>query len=145
MERISWKFDGLFKGDAEKCYAECESLEQATPENVLELAKDDTTELHKCFEWDNDIAAEKYRLCQAREIIRSFVIVPVEESEHHEPIRAFQITTQTSVYQPTRLFLQDKDEYAELLARAKAELAAFRKRYATLCELESVFEEIDRL
>lgn len=143
MERITWRLDGQFKGDAAKCYEECETLHEATPANVLALAMDETTELHKCFEWDDSAAAQKYRLGQARDIIRSFVIV--REDKKDEPIRAFQITTQTNVYQPTRLFLQDKDEYSALLSRAKQELQAFKKRYSTLCELESVFEEIDKL
>ena len=143
MERISWTFDGLFKGNAEKCYAECESLEQATPENVLEYARNESTELHKCFEWNDTVAAEKYRLKQARQIIQSFVIVHEEKEE--PKIRAYQITTQTNVYQPTRLFLQQPDEYKALLARAKQELQAFKARYKTLTELESIFEEIDRL
>lgn len=143
MERINWKFDGLFKGNAEKCYAEIQTLESITPENVLALGEDETTELYKCFEHDDTIAAHKYRLIQAREIIRSFVIV-CEEKEI-EPIRAYQITTETSVYQPTRLFLQDKDEYSALLSRAKEELQAFRKRYEVLSELEEIFNEIDKL
>ena len=64
MERISWKFEGLFKGDAEKCYAEVESLDEATPEKVLALAEDESTELHKCIEWDIPTAARKYQLSQ---------------------------------------------------------------------------------
>lgn len=36
MERISWTINGLFKGNAEKCYAECESLEQII--NIINLA-----------------------------------------------------------------------------------------------------------
>ena len=35
------------------------------------------------------------------------------------------------------------DEYKELLKRAKAELAAFKERYKTLTELETVLEAID--
>lgn len=143
MERITWKFEGLFKGDAEKCYAECESLSEASPENILALATDETTELHKCFEWDDSIAAHKYRLHQARKITQSFVIV--SEDKEIEPIRAFQITSQTNVYKPTRLFLQDRDEYSILLKRAKEELQAFKKRYKMLSELEEIFNEIDRL
>ena len=145
MERICWKFDGLFKGDAEKCHAECESLEELTPENVLSYAEDEDTELHKCFCWDNDEAAHRYRLIQARQIIQSFVITREEPEEDTPKIRAFQITTERNVYQPTRMFLQNRDEYKDLIARAKQELAAFKQRYKMLSELENIFNEIDRL
>lgn len=143
MERITWKFDGLYKGNAEKCYSEVESLEQATPENVLEYARNENTELHKCFEWNDTVAAELYRLKQAREIIVSFVIK--SEEKEQPQIRAFQITTERNVYQPTRLFLQQPDQYKELLKRAKQELQAFKQRYKMLSELAEIFDEIDKL
>ena len=89
------------------------------------------------------MAANKYRLVQARQIIQSFVIVRQEENKPQ--VRAFQITTTTNTYQPTRLFLQQPDEYSELLMRAKGELKSFRERYKMLSELETIFEEIDNM
>lgn len=143
--RISWAFP--HSGDAQKCYDECQTLNEVTPENVLNKARDAETELHKCFEWDNTVAGEKYRLIQARDIIRHFVIVTPEKNEDEEPIkvRSYQVTTQRNVYEPTRFFLQKPDEYAALLERAKAELENFKRRYQTLVELEEVIESIDRL
>ena len=149
MERITWAIEGLHKGDAQKCYDECQTLNEVTPENVLEKARNEETELHKCFEWDNDVASEKYRLIQAREIIRHFVIVTPEASEDEETpapkIRSYQITTVTNKYEPTRVFLQKPDEYKALLQRAKNELEAFKQRYKMLAELEEIFNDIDRL
>lgn len=143
--RISWAFP--HSGDAQKCYDECQTLNEVTPENVLNKARDAETELHKCFEWDNTVAGEKYRLIQARDIIRHFVIVTPEKNEDEEPIkvRSYQVTTQRNVYEPTRMFLQKPDEYAALLERAKTELENFKRRYQTLVELEEVIESIDRL
>ena len=145
MERIKWSVEGLHKGDAQKCYDECQTLNEVTPENVLEKAKNADTELHKCFEWDNSVAGEKYRLMQAREIIRHFVIVTPEEKEDAPKIRSYQISTTTNKYEPTRLFLQKPDEYTALLERAKNELEAFKQRYKMLTELEEIFDDIDRL
>lgn len=147
MERICWSIQGLHKGDAQKCYDECQTLSEITPENVLKKAKNKKTELHKCFEWDNTVAGEKYRLIQARQIIQHFVIVTPEEKEEEEPvkIRSYQVTTQRNVYEPTRLIMQKPDEYKALLKRAKAELESFKQRYKTLTELEELFEIIDEL
>ena len=143
--RISWAFP--HSGDAQKCYDECQTLKEVTPENVLNKARDEETELHKCFEWDNAIAGEKYRLIQARDIIRHFVIVAPEESKDEEPVkvRSYQITTARNVYAPTKVFLQKPDEYAALLERAKNELEAFKQRYKMLTELEEIFDAIDLL
>lgn len=146
MERICWSVEGLHKGNAELCYKECQTLNEVTPENVLNKARDGETELHKCFEWDDSVASEKYRLIQARDIIRHFVILPPEEKKDDTPkVRTYQITTRTNVYEPTKVILQKPDEYMALLKRAKEELEAFKRRYQTLTELEALFEAIDEL
>ena len=145
MEVISWSIQGLFKADAQKCYDECQTLAEVTPENVLKKAKSKRTELHKCFEWDDSVAGEKYRLIQARDVISHFVIVQKKPDGAKQKIRSYQITTERNRYEPTRVFLQKPDEYAALLERAKNELESFKRRYEMLAELEDIFTEIDRL
>lgn len=146
MERICWSIQGLHKGDAQKCYDECQTLSEITPESVLNKARGKKTELHKCFEWDDTVAGEKYRLIQARQIIQHFVIVtPEEEDTEPVKVRSYQVTTQKNVYEPTRVIMQKPDEYKALLKRAKAELESFKQRYKTLTELEELFEVIDEL
>ena len=144
MEVISWSIQGLFKADAQKCYDECQTLKEVTPEQVLEKAKNKRTELHKCFEWDDTVAGEKYRLIQARDVIRHFVIVHKTSDDEEKKVRQYQITTKKNTYEPTRVFLHKPDEYTALLERAKAELEAFKQRYEMLAELEEIFAEIDR-
>jgi hypothetical protein len=40
------------------------------PKELLNAASDAEHPLHRLFEWDNDVAANKYRLIQARQIIK---------------------------------------------------------------------------
>lgn len=141
VDLVKWQVDGIFKADANKCYAEILELENITPADVLEKARDEKSELHKCFEWDNDKAAEKYRTIQAGNVIRMLYIVP--KSEESAPVRVLSKTSQNAVYQPTRTFLTNKNEYENLLKMALAELESFRRKYETLSELEQVFEQID--
>lgn len=141
---ISWSLPNFFKGDAEKCYQELKQLDEITPENVLEFARDEKTELHKCIEWDIEKAAHAYQLDQARKIIR-FIVVSDDEEEDTEPVRVFQISSETNKYQPLEFFIQHDDEYQSLLKRAKAELRAIKNRYKSLSELEKVFEAIEEL
>lgn len=139
---VEWKINGIFKADAQKVFEEIGDR-KVTPEEVLEQARnDEDSELHKCFEWNDSIAAEKYRLSQARQIIQLLVIKP--EKKEEPQVRVFQITTETNNYQPIRLFLEQPDEYKALLQRAKNELSALKTRYKTLSELEAVFAEIDK-
>jgi hypothetical protein len=45
-----------------------------TPEDVVKSAARKTSPLHEYFEWDEKKAAKKYRLMQARQLIRSVTI-----------------------------------------------------------------------
>lgn len=154
MIKAKWKNGyGFYKADAQKVAEEimevCDSsdLSDAKPEDVLEKARDEDSELHKCFEWDDAIAAEKYRLRQVGYIIRLLVI----REEHDETekqierpeVRVFYKTKENEGYKPTKLIVQKKDEYQALLERARAELRAFKAKYSMLKELESIFELID--
>lgn len=140
---VEWKINGIFKADAQKVYEEIGDR-KVTPEEVLEQARNDkSSELHKCFEWNDSVAAEKYRLVQARQVIQFLVIKP--EKKEEPQVRVFQITTEANNYQPIRLFLEQPDEYKALLQRAKNELSALKTRYKTLSELENVFAEIDKV
>ena len=141
--QAEWKIKGLFNADAQMVADEI-GENSITPEQVLEKARNyENSELHKCFEWNDGIAAEKYRLIQARKIIINLAYVPKEKTD--EPVRCFQITREKSVYMPTKQFLVNNDEYQYLLKRAKVELESFKRRYATLSELETVFEAIESI
>lgn len=142
MDQVKWKINGLYKADAQKVYEEI-GEDNVSPEEVLSKAKDKDSELHKCFEWDDSVAAEKFRLQQARLIICNLVVVTPNKEE--EPVRVYQISSERNTYQPTRFFLQQPDEYQKLLQRAKEELKALQKRYKMLSELELVFSAIDEL
>lgn len=142
MELVSWKFD-KFKSDAQSAYAEISALQEITPENVVELARNDKSAIHNDFEWNDTIAGEKYRRIQAAEMIRMLVITPVEKD--NEPTRVFEITTKKNTYEPVQMIVRKPDEYQSLLKRALSELREFEKRYRRLSELEAVFAEINAL
>ena len=141
--QVQWKIKGVIKADAAKVYKEI-GTKDITPESVLEKARDEDTELHKCFEWDDTIAAEKYRLQQARQIIQLLVTVPDKKEE--PPKRVFQVSSEKNTYQPIKFFMKNEEEATILLNRAIEELRAFQKRYSSLKgDLEQVFAAIDEL
>ena len=135
-----------FKANAQKCYEEIQTLgEEYTPHQVLDLARNPETELHKCFDWDDSVAAEKWRVTQARQVIRSLVVVV--EKEENEPVayRIIQHDSEEKVYRPITLTVRNEDQYGILLRQAKAELDAFRKKYKHITELEDVIDEIEKV
>lgn len=147
MENITaaWKpgFEGLFKADAQRVAEEIASIgEKATPYQILDKARDQSTELHKCFEWDDSVAAEKYRLHQARQVVCRLVIKETIK-ENKPPIRFMFQTKNGDGYQPTKIIYRDPDKYQELLQSVLRELQAIRNKHSNLSELEEVFSAID--
>lgn len=126
-----------------------------TPKAVVDDARPVDSPLHPAFEWDDHVAAEKYREEQARHLIRSLVIRTVEEGPT-EPVRAYvsvpdvhtvQDGTErnSDVYVPTQIALSDEFLRAKVLERALNELRQFRRKYSHLKELAEVFAAADRI
>ena len=146
---IRWRSGSTFKADAVKCYDEIKQLgDEIKPKQVLDLARDSNTELHKCFDWDDSSAAEKYRIYQARNVIGSIVVVQRNvDNEEKEPIQ-FRVLLKNeksadSGYKPTILMVRDEDEYKKLLDQAYMELRNFKKKYSCLVELANIIALID--
>lgn len=119
--------------------------ENATPQQIVELARNKETELHKCFEWNNDKAADNWRNHQARLIVNHLVFVTPEEEEKPEyEVRFFQRVTDDG-YKPTIKIMQNEDEYRMLLDKAKSELRTFSQKYHSLMELQPLFDAIEQI
>lgn len=141
-----WKqgFDFMFNGaDAQKVAEEISAIgETPTTQQIVDAGRNPDSELHKCFEWDNDVAAEKYRLTQARYIVRNLVIEESEIPTERPEIRFFYKPKGSTGYRETRKIVRDEDEYRNLLERAYSELRAFKAKYSMLTELNEIFELI---
>ena len=76
------------KNDAQAIGEELENIKSHTtlnPPAIVERATNHKSVLHKYFDWDNSVAAEKWRLNQARDIANHVLEVSIirgEEVEH---------------------------------------------------------------
>lgn len=140
---VCWKINGIFKADPNAVYDELQTLgDKFTPADVVDLARNEESALHSCFEWDNALAAEEWRRNQAQLLIRMIVFVD-EKKDEPTNVRVLVSTGErTGEYTPTRLIVQNADEYKALLERAMAELRAFKEKYKMLKELDYIFELI---
>lgn len=145
MVIATWRFGiNLFNADAQKVADEIGKIgEDVTPAQIVERARDKTTELHKCFEWDDSVAADKYRLYQARKVVCHLVIKEIEEKGNSTPVRVFHKTERGGGYKPFELIVKNKTEYEKLLEQAMSELRAFKAKYHTLSELDEILALID--
>lgn len=109
-----------------------------TPRMVVEAAKTKDHPLHRHFEWDDAVAADAYRLDQARNLIR---LVRVEDAGASDPQpRAFLSISddQGVAYRPLEAVRKSSDFQQALLAAAERDLEAFERRYRQMkdiCEI----------
>lgn len=115
------------------------------PRDVVVAAQKSGSPLHRYFEWQDNIAATKYRDGEARELIRSLVVI--HEDMPDKLVAAFVCIEQGSqefgAYQATHIALANCESREYVLARALRELEAWKKKYADLSELAGVIACID--
>lgn len=145
---VKWKdgFENFYKGaDPNKVYGEIAAIgETATPEQIVEAAKDERSELHKCFTWDDTEAAIKWRKHEARQITHLLVIRDDNRDKEQLEFRVFQVTDSPSAgYRAAPLIFKVEDEYQKLLRQALRELRAFKEKYKSLQELDYILNLID--
>lgn len=145
MLEAMWRpgMEGLYRGaNAQMVADEIMSIgESATPEQIVEKARDETAELHKCFEWDDTKAAQRWRLHEARVLTSNLIVKEsdVTTEEPRTPIRFLVKTDSSSGYKPIERVHRNVDEYQMLLNQAYSELRAFQRKYSRLSELDDIF------
>lgn len=146
---IKWSINGIFRADANKCYEEIQQIgDEVRPEQVLKKAKDKKSELHKCFDWDDSSAADKYRLFQAKQVINHLIVIKHDDENKEREQIQFRVMlknerTKDSGYKQTIVMIRDEDEYNKLLKQAYAELHSFKQKYSCLSELAEIIAMID--
>jgi tRNA A37 N6-isopentenylltransferase MiaA len=104
--------------------------------------------LHDEFTWENPEAAHKWRLYEARQIVKSVEIVPAKTGK---PVRAYEatFTTATQEAPAERVFrtiddvLADPTSRDELLGQCIRDLLALKRRYGAIQELSQVWSALD--
>lgn len=123
--------------------------DNVTAKELLDASRDPESPLHSCFEWDDTIAAEKYRVTQARYMLRS-IVVKIDYPEKRETItvracvNVAPINARTEGIYVSYKNAMNNSEYRErVLQRALYELRAFQKKYSDYEELATVMKAID--
>lgn len=139
-----WKLPGVIPVDAQTAGEElqriCTEHGGLDPADIVDESRDTSAPLHPCFEWNDEVAAEKYRQTQAAQIVRSIVTVEETRSGPQE-VRAFVHVQQK--YHPISVVVNSADQMEELLKTALDELQAFRRKYSALSRLAPVIKAID--
>lgn len=140
MKKYSWKSVG-FNADVQKVGEELERINEITNKNVLEYAKDNIdSELHKCFEWNDEIASEKYRLIQATRLISSISFVIQEEPIKKQKVYYSIKTEEKEIhsFKNIKSILENENEYYALCNKAKKELENCKNNYNGLIKKDDL-------
>ena len=130
---------------------------------LLDYSRPEDSDTHDLFEWNDGIAAEKWRVYQSGRIINQLEIEIIEvpkEAENVEviltpieslkkPIRTYAFVNiegkgpaKRGVYMDTKTAFRDELIRKRILHNAYNDLKSFERRYGNLKELESVFVAI---
>ena len=151
IKKIEWGVIS-FKADPTVVYREMKAIggeEGVNPEDMVEWAKENpTSELHKCFTWDDLKAAGLWRIKEARTIKANLHIV-WKEPQMAEPIRvqAFMRDRPGGAYKETVQIFRNKDSLAGTVELAKRELEIFSNKYRFLNDknIQKIIADIDEL
>lgn len=118
---------------------------QLTPELVLEESRSEDALLHRCFQWDDAIAAEQWRREQARHIINSIKVVVINE-DVKIAVRAFvNVSPGPGEYRrfvPMAKVIENKEAYNDLLEQARGDMEDFITKYSQIEELNVIKAEM---
>lgn len=146
-----WSSGRSFKVSAQIVGEELERIEkeagEVSPRLLVGHAKPVSSPLHSFFEWDDRIAAEEYRVEQARSLIQAVVVKAFDGAETRNPIRAFvNVGTQDGRgYFGIATVMSDEEKREQLIMQARAEIEQWRDRYRAIVEFSKVFEAIDKI
>lgn len=113
-----------------------------TPALLVDVARDPAHPLHSRFEWDDSVAAEKWRHEQAGQLLRvTFRLNP----EKPVDLRAFTAIrgddTPTSDYVPTRDVAANPFLAELMLRQMKRDWQVFKRRYDHMAEFVAFVQE----
>ena len=125
-----------------------------TSELFLEASRAEESPTHRVFEWNDGIAAEKYRLHQASRTICAIRVVVRDEGQNEQinpqkPMRAFVNIARDDEKKAQYMNVCDAMSNSrirnQVLQRALRELRAFQDKYSSLNELAGVFLAIEKV
>jgi len=108
-----------------------------TARDVLEEARDPGHPLHARFEWDDSIAAERYRLEQARQLIREIKVTFIPRGATEvQSVRAYHSVADPEgrTYRPTQEIAGNPLMLKMLLSDMTRDWNRLRERYGHLVE-----------
>jgi hypothetical protein len=115
------------------------------PSEVVRWARANAdSRLHGALNWDDEVAAERYRIWQVRSLI-SVHIVDVDGGRKFVSLSIDRAGGHSGGYRPISEVMDDETLRDVMLKDAMAELERVQKRFEKLKELSAVWEELHKV
>lgn len=150
-KEYAWKLKGLNKKvDADEAVAELQRITgiygKLTPEVIVAEAKKPKSPLHTCFQWDDDKAAQQWRLQQARVLINNIEVKIISSGEPVN-IGVYEIVNKDDGYRHIETFTVDemqvvKESAIRDLVYVKKKLKAYDRFVVAAQNIQYAIEEL---
>lgn len=159
-KKFSWRSGYSYKVSADTVGGVLEDIEKrdgvVTSESFLDYSRPEDSSTHGLFEWDDSIAAEKYRKRQATQIINQLEVQIVYEESLQDEAQVEVIPIVVSAYVNVRkkapkepaAFVnviaaqEDKELWTQVMRNAIVEMNTFSRKYSRYKEFAKVCKAI---
>lgn len=120
-----------------------ETKQAVTSDDVLRDASRKDSPIHNYFDWDDSIAAKKWRIKQAGDLLRA--VVMIEDDGKQKPLRAFASVIENGenrTYVSMVRALSDTELRRQVLEQALREIEGWQERYERYREFSGIFRAV---
>lgn len=113
-----------------------------TPQSLVEFARPESSPIHNSFDWDDENAAEKYRLMQARLIINNVKVAFKGRVTNKYWNAKVYVAPDKAIrgYFPVEKVASDEEMHRQVLERALKEIEYWQAKYKEIEELRDVVD-----
>lgn len=147
--KYSWIRSGFAKGiEPDEAIRELERIEAnyggLTPENILDASKPEDALFHSLFTWDNNQAAHKYRLQEARIILNNIEIKVVSNgSEKRIPVFEVIKNADGRAYKHVESFT--KEDIIQVKTESVKAFNYWKNKLSIYKDFDQVIQKIDEV
>lgn len=147
--KYSWRVSHSVSADVVgKVMEEIEARDgEVTKEAFLEASRPEDSPTHNCFEWDDSVAAEKFRLNQAYHVILDLEVTVAEDTSGSRTPAYVNVikktTSESAKYKSIDIAMSDDEMRMNVIRNALSEFEKTKVKYSHLVELTSIFTAIE--
>lgn len=154
--QVEYKITDKFTPEVISEILEVQETKGLTAKNLLNKAKSKKSKLHNLFNWNNDSAAELWRLQQARILINKVEVIIKDKKMFAfenvnvvvngvESVNFNEDYSYKREYKPIGEILSSENLREQLISRAISEVDYWKNRYLEINEFYPIFDSIEKV